>query len=240
MNREKTFLHNEQYFRLTGGDFGRLMLEKHMQGGLERTLDVSGPWNLTGLFEIDDGSISFYSDDEILEYKEPLIAVYLPAWSLTEISGCFRNACLKMVIEPADGREHESEPRVFIPAGTSRTISRCSAPSSRARQIKAALEDHYRDDVNMKELACSFSMKESAFSLCFSRSWRLSPKQYQIRLRIHYSLMQMLSGDESKLKVIDTAFDAGFQDLSRFNKQFRAILDLRPREILGNKWQQGM
>lgn len=49
--------------------------------------------------------------------------------------------------------------------------------------------------------------------------------------------MEMLWNQSKDRRVIATAFEAGYQDLSLFNKQFRTLMDLRPKDILNLPWQ---
>jgi AraC-like DNA-binding protein len=242
---QKTFVYRNQSYKLTDNETATLVLEKHMTEALDRTIDVAGPWSLTGLCELEDGALFFHTGDERLEFRGRYVGIRMPPWSLTEISGVFHRAYLRLEMRSMDAGPVDTQPAAIVltdlPAkpqtDTWQSISRGPSPPRLAQQIKSAIEDSYTDDATLEELARSLNLKASAFSLCFSRAYGLSPKRYQTLLRVHHSVMEMLRNQSEDRRVIDTAFEAGYQDLSRFNKQFRTLMDLRPKDILNLPWQ---
>ena len=55
-----------------------------------------------------------------------------------------------------------------------------------------------------------------------------SPHQYVLRLRLREAALR-LAADPDPIKIVEIAFDAGFGDVSNFNRAFRAEFGMSPR-----------
>jgi AraC-like DNA-binding protein len=64
----------------------------------------------------------------------------------------------------------------------------------------------------------------------FKDSYKLSPLQYCNRLRCFDASWLLLA---EQIKVSEAAYDVGFKDLSRFNKQFKKHLQAKPSQYRG-------
>lgn len=96
--------------------------------------------------------------------------------------------------------------------------------------IKNALEYimlNFQNDININDLLEITNMSNTTFFKHFKRATQLSFKNYLIKLRIGYSCK--LLADES-LNITQIAYESGFENISNFNRRFKTIKDMTPRE----------
>lgn len=55
----------------------------------------------------------------------------------------------------------------------------------------------------------------------------MTPHQYVLRLRLREAALR-LAGALDPIKIVEIAFDAGFGDVSNFNRAFRAEFGMSP------------
>ncbi len=78
---------------------------------------------------------------------------------------------------------------------------------------------------SIAELADRCGLSESHFRKRFKDQVGMSPKHFQTKLRIN-TAMNLLRAKESR--ILDIAFDCGFESLSSFNRQFRKETGISP------------
>jgi len=89
------------------------------------------------------------------------------------------------------------------------------------------LERHYSDDVNFAEVAADLGMSSRNFSRRFSQATGEAPNQYLQRVRIEAAKELLRTTD---LKVIEVANQVGASNLSSFNKIFKKVVEMPPKE----------
>lgn len=97
-------------------------------------------------------------------------------------------------------------------------------------QIKTALnyiQQHYSEAISIAELAelCHFS--EPYFMSFFKQSVGLSCMDYILRLRLKTAEMNLRTTDKS---ISEIALECGYHNLANFNRQFKRMYHLTPRE----------
>jgi AraC-like DNA-binding protein len=113
-------------------------------------------------------------------------------------------------------------------AGSNGTVRR---PSRRDEQrVTAALRRIEADAHDNGALALTDLAREAATSpYHFLRIFRqlvgMTPHQYVLRTRLHRAAVRLRRSDET---ISAIAFDAGFNDLSTFNRRFRRLLGASP------------
>lgn len=104
------------------------------------------------------------------------------------------------------------------------------SPSRRdERRISDAvrrLEQTTHEPVRLDRLARDAAMSPYHFLRVFRQVIGLTPHQYILRTRLHRAALRLRRTDES-VSVI--AFDAGFNDLSTFNRRFLLLMGTTPR-----------
>lgn len=103
-----------------------------------------------------------------------------------------------------------------------------SAPRDAESRIVEAVRRIDRDpaaDHSLLALAADAKMSPFHFLRSFQLWTGVTPHQFVLRSRLRAAALQLRAGVE---RVIDIAFDAGFGDLSNFNRAFRAELGASP------------
>jgi AraC family transcriptional regulator len=108
---------------------------------------------------------------------------------------------------------------------------RAVAPSGREtkRVIEAIrlVESDAARPVELKDMAAVAGMSKYHFLRVFRRLTGMTPHRYLISARLRRAALALTS---SRQPVIAVALDAGFGDLSTFNKTFRAVFGLTPTQ----------
>jgi AraC family transcriptional regulator len=109
------------------------------------------------------------------------------------------------------------------------------APSSRdEKRITASLrriEKNLQQPLGLADLAREAVMSRYHFLRTFRWVVGLTPHQFILRGRLHQAAVEL---GRSSRPVLDIALDAGFADLSTFNRQFRRRLGAAPSDYRRN------
>jgi len=93
------------------------------------------------------------------------------------------------------------------------------------RRIERAAEDGAPAQWSLAALAREAAMSRYHFLRVFRQVIGMTPHQYVLRMRMHRAAVRLRLSDEP---VSTIAFDAGFNDLSTFNRRFRRIMGASP------------
>lgn len=93
--------------------------------------------------------------------------------------------------------------------------------------------NHYQKPVDLDKLTREAEMGRTMFFKEFRRLTGISPNEFLNRLRIQ-NAMDTLSGSTNE-SMIDLAYANGFQSLSTFNKQFKKLTGVSPRDYRKNR-----
>ncbi len=93
--------------------------------------------------------------------------------------------------------------------------------------VKEYISKNYKDNLTREELAEIVDISPDHLSRTFFQYTGGKLNNMINRLRIEYAAEQMLGTDQ---RIIDIAFDAGFNDLSTFNRIFQKIKSIPPSE----------
>jgi AraC-like DNA-binding protein len=149
----------------------------------------------------------------------PLVAEACAAWTLRDTrlgDGLWEDLALRIAAATA---------RVAAePTGMPRT------PRNAERGIARAVGLIDRDPCaprRLDELAREASLSPYHFLRTFARVTGVTPHQYVLRARLRRAAVRLVADDA---RVVDVALDAGFGDVSNFNRAFRAEFGSAPLE----------
>jgi AraC-like DNA-binding protein len=124
--------------------------------------------------------------------------------------------------------------RVIGAVGGDRPVA--VAPSAReTRRVIEAIrlvESDAARPLELKAMAAVAGMSKYHFLRVFRRLTGMTPHRYLISARLRHAALALMS---SRRPVIAIALDAGFGDLSTFNKTFRAVFGLTPTQYRASR-----
>ena len=126
-------------------------------------------------------------------------------------------------------------------------LSRCYGEQSQDQEDKTSmriarsvscLEQNFRDDFSIKELAEMSYVSERHFLRQFSEVYHTTPHQYLIKLRLQHAC-DLLENEKNGLSIADIAYASGFQSNSYFSRIFGQTYGMSPSEYrrARSEWQ---
>lgn len=100
--------------------------------------------------------------------------------------------------------------------------------SRRVSKIKQFINDHYSEDLKQTELAAMVNMSPSAFSRFFKLRTGKTLSDYITDIRLGNAARALV--DTTK-NISEICYDCGFNNLSNFNRLFKAKRSYTPREF---------
>jgi AraC family transcriptional regulator len=110
-------------------------------------------------------------------------------------------------------------------AGAARIGPYRPADSRRIGRVLRHIEAHADERLDLAGLAAIACMSRFHFLRTFRRVVGLTPHRYVLALRLRRAALGLAAGDAP---VASVAYDAGFADLSGFNRRFRAAIGAAP------------
>lgn len=87
--------------------------------------------------------------------------------------------------------------------------------------------NNYRGEVDLKALAEMVSMAEGSLCRFFKQNIGMTIFEYLNKIKVEFACKLLMDPD---LSILDVCLDSGFNNLSHFNKQFKRIIGLPPKE----------
>jgi AraC-like DNA-binding protein len=97
----------------------------------------------------------------------------------------------------------------------------------RMGQVIAYIMSHFTEPIRLRDIAAVGNMSETAFCRYFKEHTNLTLFQFISELRVGYAC-KLLVGEETT--IARAAYESGFGTLSNFNRQFKSVSGLTPRE----------
>ena len=114
-------------------------------------------------------------------------------------------------------------------AGPSSDRARVESPDQdRVKRVLDYLHAHYRERIAIAELADVAALSQSGFHRLFRRHTRLTVSDYVTELRIGQACALLVNGTQPIAHIADAV---GYANLANFNRQFRALKKMTPREF---------
>jgi transcriptional regulator GlxA family with amidase domain len=97
--------------------------------------------------------------------------------------------------------------------------------SQRIAKVIALLHERYREPLRIREMAEAVNLSESGLAHSFKAATRMSPVQFQKRLRLHEARRLMLSGT---LGAQTAGYRVGYESPSQFSRDYRRLFGSPP------------
>jgi len=101
-----------------------------------------------------------------------------------------------------------------------------ASSEARVTRVVRAIEDHSNNELGLTELAKHAGLSPYHFLRTFERLTGVTPHQYLLRARLRAAALRLCSDTD---RVLDIALDAGFGDVSNFNRTFKNEFGVSPR-----------
>lgn len=174
--------------------FGETLLAKNQLASIRRMLELSS-----------NGIV--FSNEEIMR-------VYHKLDNMTKIeSGFYRMIeLLSILYELAEaGNYRQLSSSSFAPV-------KVMDDSRRVQKVKAYINDHYKDEIRLNDLADLVGMTPTAFSRFFKLRTGRSISDYVIDIRLGHATRQLV---DSTTSISEICYGCGFNNVSNFNRIFK-------------------
>jgi AraC-like DNA-binding protein len=215
---------------------GALLIEEviEIKGCGEMTFVVGDAW-LMELFELEAGELSFISGDRCIRPRKNRFGTIYPPCSILRIrfgniKGRWTGMTATSQLPPGftDPMIFESDftgPLVDLAqvagilnsSSNRQSIGLNPAPSRLALKTKKLLDETYLIHPVIARIAARLGVTHEHLARQFKRDFSLTPSAYCHQLRIANATARLARGES----IIDVSLDVGYNDLSRFYKQFR-------------------
>jgi AraC-like DNA-binding protein len=111
-------------------------------------------------------------------------------------------------------------------------ISLFSSNENTIYKAKIYIEDNYKENITVEEIANHFFISTSHFVHTFKKITGFSPKQYLMFCRLAYARNQLLNSDEN---IAFIAIKSGFNDVNNFIRFFKKEVGLLPLQYRKNR-----
>lgn len=221
---------------------GAYLFHDELSGGmLDATVITCAAW-LLELYELKSGDAAFEVGTKKVRPTSNCFGVFYPPFSLTR--PCFKNPQGQLIGIAASSdlpAELLSPPVVFDTAfcspgsaleaislvrnGANRQpIDPCAAASSLSVKAKRLIDENYLAYPSIARIAERVGVSHAHLSRQFKGDFDMSPSEYFRRLRVADAPLRLARGEE----IVNVSLDVGYNDLSRFYKQFRKTTNSSP------------
>jgi AraC-like DNA-binding protein len=90
------------------------------------------------------------------------------------------------------------------------------------------IRDRYAEELSLPDIAAHFGLNPSYLSRLFTRHTGKHLFEYLNTLRIQKSCLLL---KRSSMSIVEIAFSVGYNNLSHFNRYFRRVMVMSPREF---------
>lgn len=106
-------------------------------------------------------------------------------------------------------------------------IARSTKPHKLAKDCKEILAKNFLQDIKIEHVAKQLKTSNALLSQYFKKDFGMTPAQYRRALRVEYGIFLLAKG----VPVIEASLMCGYNDLSRFYKQFKDVFYQSPGSL---------
>ncbi len=116
-----------------------------------------------------------------------------------------------------------TEYNLLANAGYSNSLK--ESDTFRMNKVHAYVMKHFKDKITLEEVAALANMTPSSFSRYFKTHANKTFSEFVTEIRIGHSCKLLI---EKKMNVTQACYESGFNTISNFNRQFKAITQYSP------------
>ncbi len=214
--------------------------------GQETGYDATGNYWIVGCVKVLSGEVKFLRDGKKVDPGGESFILAMPKHSVVSVvvkdattvnSAVFSKLATPKLFpaepivfpieKPVTFLSLDDVEQVLRGAAQARSIQRTSRPNPKTHRLVKYFGEHFQENIPLPELAAKFGLAPSVLSRVFRRDWGKPPIHFRNYLRILDSFRHLAE----ETAVTDVAFEVGFNDLSRFMKQFKGTVGYTPRSI---------
>ena len=169
--------------------------------------------------------------------KGPAEANTVPAIGVSPMTDRFIRALTRLleladdpvrcrVLSPGIRRELYLELLLGAQGATLRQCIQRGAQAQQVAKVISYIEAHYREPLEVEDIARIAGMGTSAFHLHFKQATTMSPMQYVKHIRLHRARALLSAGHS----VGGASADVGYISPSQFSREFRRLFGIAPIE----------
>lgn len=117
----------------------------------------------------------------------------------------------------------------IIPLASKEYINKSfNTDNKRIRIIHEYFMNHYRDEIDLSQIASLVNMAEGSLCRFFKMQAGQTIFEYLNKIKVDFACKLLMN---KELSITEVAFDSGFNNLSHFNKQFKQITGFTPKSF---------
>lgn len=101
--------------------------------------------------------------------------------------------------------------------------------SKTSDKVHKFIFENFKNPIQLSDVAAIAKMNPSAFSRFFKKKHNKTYSKYLNEIRIGYASQMLL---ESNANISTICYDAGYNNISNFNKQFKNVKNMSPSEFI--------
>ncbi|HVE58547.1 MAG TPA: AraC family transcriptional regulator [Pyrinomonadaceae bacterium] len=209
--------------------------ELEIESVLKANVITCAGW-LLELLKLDAGEVSFFSETEEIRPHFTQLAIFYPPFTITR--PCFKRVKARLKgIAGISGLPAEFSKKPFVfetdfaktPKNAAQIVEILNSsrnarfvdanPKASLLSLKAKklIDENYQIFPSIARIAARLKVSHEHLTRQFKKDFGLSPNAYLHQLRIADATFRLSQGEP----IIDVSGDVGYNDLSRFYKQFR-------------------
>lgn len=227
------------------------LIEKSAPSKGSFVVDISNELWVAAAFSVGDKDVRFKGAQETIALPQGSYLLFKPVFSITELS--FDSAITLTAILSRESLPEEAPTMPVLykrnSPSTISTVAEVSAllqndepyrdvgryntkeVSGIAEKIKRYLDQHYAEANTLSSIADNLGISSNLLSMYFKESYHLAPSQYRKQLRLKASVLQLLADQKQQHSIADIANRCGYNDISRYNKQFKEFTTVTPKMV---------
>jgi AraC-like DNA-binding protein len=103
---------------------------------------------------------------------------------------------------------------------------RFHSDNKRIQTIHEYFMKHYRDEIDLTQIASLVSMAEGSLCRFFKMQMGMTIFEYLNKIKVDFACKLLMN---KEISITEVAYDSGFNNLSHFNKQFKSFTGVTPK-----------